>query len=160
MPVDTEEKSITAQAADSPVVKRKHRSGPKPKDYYAKPVQEIINLSAPHAARILQEFIERRRGSRKINSALQRACEFIIDHAIGKARQKIEHSGGILTYAELSKSADNLDEKPRDILADIEELANKTATLLPEDGDKPAASGPDGGPGDDVSGPKKSLTFD
>ena len=40
-------------------------------------------------------------------------------------RQKVEHSGGILTYAELVKSADDLDKNPRPILAEVEEIANK-----------------------------------
>jgi len=62
-------------------------------------VQQIIDGAAPYAAALLRD--------------------------IGKARQKVEHSGGILTYAQLAKSAGELDKKPRDILADVLEIANK-----------------------------------
>ena len=104
------------------------------------PVQEILNITAPAAARILQYHVERRRGYKFLLASLQRACEFVIDHAIGKARQKVEHSGGVMTYGELAKSADNLDSKPRPILAEVLEIANKYQDKTPVNGSDP---GPD-----------------
>ena len=88
-------------------------------------VQTILDGSAIEAAGILDQHIFRRKGYKTLKGSLQRACEYVIDHAIGKARQKIEHSGSILTYAELAKGADDLVKNPRDILADVEEIAQK-----------------------------------
>ncbi len=115
----------TAQSPEQPEVKQKHAGGRKPKGYYERGVQDILDGTAPHAARRLQDLIEQKKGSKNMKSNLQRACEYVIDHAVGKARQKIEHSGGIMTYGELARSADALDKKPRRVLADVEEIANK-----------------------------------
>lgn len=85
--------------------------------------QRIFDDNAADCALILSDH---GKGKRKhLSTSRQRACEYVIDHAIGKARQKIEHSGGIFTYGDLAKSADTLEKKPRDVLADVEELANK-----------------------------------
>ena len=117
--------------------KPKHAGGRPRKDTITKPVQEIINLSAPVAAQILSDHIERKRSYKTLRTSLQRACEYVIDHAIGKSRQKIEHSGAILTYAALAKGAAALDSKPRPILADVMEIANKYDRDHPGDrGDK------------------------
>ena len=86
-------------------------------------VQTILDGSAKEAAGILDRSINRVKGYRKLPTDLQRACEYVIDQSIGKARQKIEHSGGILTYADLVKSAE--DTKPRALIADAEEIAHK-----------------------------------
>ena len=149
--------SINARGADNPSVdntsgpetppeKRKHGGGPKPKGYYQADVNEVLNNSARTAARVLQEHIDQKKGRRNLKSSLQRACEFVIDHAIGKARFKVEHSGGIMTYGELAKSAENLDKKPRPILSEVMEIANKYQGETPApDG----ATGPDPGPVDD-----------
>ena len=115
----------TAQEEQSPEVKRKHGGGPKPKGYYERGLQDRLSNAAPDAVTILDNHMNQRRGYKTIKESVLKTCFYIIDHAIGKARQKIEHSGGILTYAELSKGADELDKKPRDILADVEEIANK-----------------------------------
>lgn len=88
-------------------------------------VQTILDSSAIEAAAILDRHIHRMKGAKTIKTSLQRACEYVIDHAIGKARQKIEHSGGILTYSELAKSAEVIEKKPPSILADVEEIAQK-----------------------------------
>lgn len=88
-------------------------------------VQTILEGSAIEAAAILDRHIHQVQKHKKLLSSLQRACEYVIDHAIGKSRQKIEHSGGIMTYGELAKSAEDLDKKPRPILADVAEIANK-----------------------------------
>lgn len=97
------------------------------KSKYAKiaDVQSILNGSALEAAALLDKHIFQKDDHKTIKSSLQRACEYVIDHAIGKARQKIEHSGGILTYQQLAQSAGDLDKKPRSILADAEEIASK-----------------------------------
>ena len=79
---------------------------------------------------ILKAHVEYMRHSyRHISTDLQRACEYFIDHAIGKARQKIEHSGGILTYGALAKEAEKIASKPRDVLADAEEIGGKRQRL-------------------------------
>lgn len=88
-------------------------------------VQTILDGSAKEAAGILDRHINKRKGWLKLKPSLQRACEYVIDHAIGKSRQKIEHSGGVMTYGILAKSAEDLEKKPRDILADVEEIAQK-----------------------------------
>ncbi len=121
-----EEDNQSGQLVESPEVElnttNPKGAGRHTKEYLTKPTQDILNLTAPIAARILQEHIERKHGRKTLKSSLQRACEYVIDHAIGKSRQKIEHSGGIMTYGELAKSARDLDHKPRPILADVEEI--------------------------------------
>lgn len=88
-------------------------------------VQTILDGSAKEAAGILDRHINKVKGYVKLKPSLQRACEYVIDHAIGKARQKIEHSGGIMTYGALAKSAEELEKKPREVLADTQELGAK-----------------------------------
>lgn len=88
-------------------------------------IQQILDGAAPYAAVLLRDHIRKVRGVKSLKPSLQRACEYVIDHAIGKSRQKIEHSGGILTYAALAKSARDLDEKPRPILAELDEILAK-----------------------------------
>ncbi len=88
-------------------------------------VQSILDGTAKEAAGILDRHINRVKGYRKLAPSLLSACYYVIDHAIGKSRQKIEHSGGILTYSDLARGAEELDKKPRDILADVEEIAQK-----------------------------------
>lgn len=133
-----EEDKINESSTNSPKLnsKPKHAGGRHTKEYYSAPVQEILNLTAPSAARILQQHIEKKKGYAYLKASLQRACEYVIDHAIGKARQKVEHSGGILSREELLKSANALDEKPRDFLADVEELAYKYQKKLARDLEK------------------------
>ena len=93
-------------------------------------IQTSMDVTAAKAMAILKAHVEYRRKSyRHISTDLQRACEYVIDHAIGKARQKIEHSGGILTYGSLAKEAEKLALKPRDILADVEEIAGRKQRL-------------------------------
>ena len=90
--------------------------------------QQQLDYAAKDALAIL---VDRVGGKRKrIAPDLQRACEYVIDHAIGKARQKIEHSGGILTYGSLAKEAEKIASKPRDVLADAEEIAGKRERML------------------------------
>lgn len=88
-------------------------------------VQTILEGSAHEAAGILDQLIHRKKGFKKIKADLQRACEYVIDHAIGKSRQKIEHSGGILSYGDIAKKADELEKNPRPILAIAEEVAKE-----------------------------------
>ena len=93
-------------------------------------VQVSMDVTAAKAMAIMKAHIEYRRKSyRHMSADLQRACEYVIDHAIGKARQKIEHSGGILTYGSLAKEAEKIAAKPRDVLADAEEIAGKRQRL-------------------------------
>ena len=121
----TQKDNTIAQTPDTPEVKQKHAGGRHPKGWYEADIQEVLNGSARSAARLIQAHMEQSKGNKTIKESVLKICFYVIDHAIGKARQKIEHSGGILSYAELSKSATNLDKKPRDILADVEELASK-----------------------------------
>ena len=121
----TREDSINARGEQSPGIDIPKRKGRPPKVEDRRAVNEILSDSAPLAAAILQKHIERQRGFRHLASDIQRACEYVIDHAIGKARQKVEHSGGIMTYGELAKSAEKLDSKPRPILAEVLEIAQK-----------------------------------
>ena len=131
--------SINARSADTsgvnhdekPQDKPKHGGGPKPKGYYQADVTEVLNSSARKAVRILEEHLDQKKGRRNLKSSIQRACEYVIDHAIGKARQKVEHSGGIMTYGELAKSAESLDTKPRPILAEALEIAHKYQAETP-----------------------------
>ena len=100
-------------------------AGRKPKSYYTRAVQDILDGSASRAAQILDDHIAGKRGRKTLKASLQRACEYVIDHAIGKSRQKVEHTGGVMTYKQLVDSAQNLETSGRDILADVEELAQK-----------------------------------
>ena len=125
---------LQPEAANIPDVKRKHAGGRPPKELITLPVQSLIDLTAPVAARLLQRMIDRDRGYTKLSRDLIEACKFVIDHAVGKARQKIEHSGGALTYRELVNSASDIERSGRDILAEVEEIANKTAGAPPENG--------------------------
>jgi hypothetical protein len=136
---ETEVEVLQPQSADTPELKRpKNPVGRPRKDSYKKNTQAILEGTAPEAARLLSNHVYRKRGQRTLKPSLQRACEYVIDHAIGKARQKVEHSGGIMTYRQLADSAHELDKKPRDILADVEEIANKYK---------------EGGPAEDTSSP-------
>lgn len=133
------EDSINARPGQSSDVdKQKGTSGRRSKAYYEADVQEVLSQGAKVAARMLQDHLDQKKGRKTLKSSLQRACEFVIDHAIGKARQKVEHSGGIMTYGELAKSAEALNAKPRPILAEALEIAHKYQ-------DKTSAPGPDPG---------------
>jgi len=123
----TPEPTSNARPAETPGAntKRKHTGGRPPKSFYQVPVQSVIDLTAPVAARIIQAHIERKPGYRTLPAGLLSACYYVIDHSIGKAKIKIEHSGGILTYNALAKSAGKLEEKPRPILADAMAVAQK-----------------------------------
>lgn len=138
---ETTEDNLHTQNADiadtkpdaMPESKPKHAGGRPRKDSYKLDTQAILEGTAPEAARLLSNHVYRRRGQRTLKPSLQRACEFVIEHAIGKARQKVEHSGGIMTYKQLLDSAQELDSKPRDILAEVEEIANKQPAPGPDD---------------------------
>ncbi len=114
---------LSAQDTDPPSVKSK--DGRKPRNYYTRAFQDVLNSSASHAAALLQQFIERTRGHKTISRELLDACKFVIDHAVGKAKQKVEHSGGVLTYKQIHDDVGNMEEKGCAILADAEELATK-----------------------------------
>jgi len=122
---DTQKVHSSAQTTEAPGVKPKHPGGRKPKGYYERGVQDRLNGLAPDAVTILDHHIHQRKGYKTIKDSVLKSCWYIIDHAIGKARQKIEHSGGVLTYSELAKSAEALEKKPREVLADAEEIAHK-----------------------------------
>ena len=107
-------------------------AGRKPKSYYTRAIQDILDGTARDAAIILQQLIEQRRGHKTINTGLQRACEYVIDHALGKSRPKAEHSAGVMTYKQLADSAENLEKNGRDILADAEEIAQKYQESTPK----------------------------
>ena len=121
-------KSSTAPSADPPVVKPGRRS----KGAIEAGVQQILDGAAPYAAALLRDHIRKVRGVKALKPSIQRACEYVIDHAIGKSRQKIEHTGGAMTYKQLMDSAGEVEKKGRDILADVEDIANKHPVLPPE----------------------------
>lgn len=115
-----------AKPAETPEVEALTRKpGPKKRGNIEAGVQQILDGAAPYAAVLLRDHVRKKRGAKSIKPSTQRAAEYIIDHAIGKARQKIEHSGGILTYSELARSAEDLDKKPRDVLVEVKEVAEK-----------------------------------
>ena len=127
---DTTKESQSGQLANSSDIevnntKPKHAGGRKPKGYYERGIQDILDSTAHEAALLLDRFIHKAKGFKFITTEKLAACKFVIDHAVGKSKQKIEHSGGILTYAALAKGASELDSKPRPILADVMEIANK-----------------------------------
>ena len=153
--------SINARGADNPgvehsggpeavPVKPKHAGGRKPRGYYERGVQDVLDGSAPNAAKILDEHMRQVDGHKKIKDSVMKIAFFIIDHAIGKARQKVEHSGGVMTYGELAKSADDLDTKPRPILSEVMEIANKYKPETPAPGPNPSVS-TDDKPGNEKS---------
>lgn len=155
-----DEKSINARAANAPDVK-KNKGGRPPKAQYQQPIMEVLAISASEAAERIRQYIARVKGAKNFSRDYLTACFFVIEQTIGKARQKVEHSGGIMTYGELAKSADNLDAKPRPILAEVLEIARKYQADNPGSaGDKPApdgATGPDPGVStDDKPGSEKS----
>ena len=119
---------------------KKHAGGRPRKDREARAIQDILNGSARDAALILKAHIEGKRGKRTLKASLQRACEYVIDHAIGKSRQKVEHSGGVLTYKQIADDAG--EEESRPFLAEVEEISRKYQE------DHPI--------GEDLSGPDKN----
>jgi len=135
-----QEDNINAQPGEGsgveqqPEVKPKHAGGRHKKGYYEADVTEVMAGTAKTAVRLLQEHINQVKGKKNLKPSLQRACEYVIDHTIGKARQKVEHSGGILAYGELAKSAEGLDQKPRPVLADALEIAQKYQDKTAEPG--------------------------
>ena len=117
---------LSGHDTNSPDVNRdKGRPGRKPKSYYTRAIQDILDGTARDAAILLQKLIEQRRGHKYINSGLQRACEYVIDHALGKSRPKAEHSAGVMTYKQLADSAEKLEQSGREIIAEAEEIADK-----------------------------------
>ena len=123
--------SIQSPLADLPSTEKKQRDprGRKPHTNVEAGVQQSLDATAPQAIAILRAHLDSKRGYRTLKPSIQRACEYVIDHAIGKARQKIEHSGGILTYGALAKEAEKIASKPRDVLADAEEIGGKRQRL-------------------------------
>lgn len=118
--------NINGPAPETPGTEpAKHPGGRPKKDQHKKDTQAIIDLAAPDAAQILADHIARKRSRRTIKASLQRACEYVIDHAIGKPKQKVEHSGGILTYGQLARDAEKLEDKPRPVLAEALSVAEK-----------------------------------
>jgi len=85
-------------------------------------VQDKIDLTADDAIDLLSTVIARRKGYKRIGDSVLKACYFVIDHAIGKAKQKIEHSGGVLTYGELVRSAEELATKQPELLINVEKI--------------------------------------
>ena len=95
--------------------------GQLPKNRATEAVEQILNGAAPYAAATIRDHIRQRRGRKNLKSSLQRACEFTIEQVRGKARQQIEHSGGIMTYGELARSAERLAGAPPVLLIETEE---------------------------------------
>ena len=138
--------SKDGQAADVPgtEIPGEGKSGRKPPAYYRREVMAILKGSAPYAAIVIDENIRANtRGTGKkrpvLPAGLAGICQFVIEQVVGKAKQKIEHSGAVLTYGEVSKSAENLAKKGRDILADAEAIKDGYAG---SDGDSSPAATP------------------
>ncbi len=136
--------SKDGQAADVPgtEIPGEGKSGRKPPAYYKREVMDVLKGSAPYAAIVLDENIRANtRGTGKkrpvLPAGLAGICQFVIEQVVGKAKQKIEHSGAVLTYGEVSKSAENLAKKGRDILADAEAIKDGYAG---SDGDSSPAA--------------------
>ena len=129
-----------SSSPETPQDKPKHAGGRKPKGYYERGVADTLAGSAPDAARLLDNHMMQRKGYKKMKDTVLKAAFFIIDHAIGKARQKVEHSGGVMTYGELAKSAEGLEKKPRPILAEVMEIAHKYQAKTPEEAPDPGPS--------------------
>ncbi len=139
-----QDKSINARDDESSGVKPKHAGGRHSKAYYNADVTEVLAGTAKEAARLLQAHVNQVKGHKaNMKPSLQRACEYTIDHTIGKARQKVIISGGVLAYGELAKSAGDLDKKPRPVLADALEVAHKYQDKTPADDPGPGADSAD-----------------
>lgn len=113
----------SAQTSEVPEVKPKHAGGRKPKGYHERGVQEVLDGSATKAAQILKDHMNQAAGHKKIKDSVMKIAFYIIDHTIGKARIKVEHSGGVLSYSEIAKSAEDLLKKPPPVLVDAEKIA-------------------------------------
>lgn len=64
----------------------KGRSGRKHRSFTEAGTQQIIDGAAPKAAAILRDHIQGKR--KRLSYSLQKACEYVIDHATGKAKAK------------------------------------------------------------------------
>ncbi len=124
MAAQTEDTSVVGQSAESPGSASTFTRGQRPDSYYRQSPQKTLVSTAARAARVLEDHIWQVKGQRDLKTSLQRACEYVIDHAVGKPRQKIEHSGAVLTYGEVAKSAEGLATKGRAVLADAEAIAD------------------------------------
>ena len=113
-------KGITTQPDIPPGVESDLTSKPgrKSKSSVEAGVQQVLDGAAPYAATLLRDHIRKVRGVKSLKPSVQRACEYVIDHSIGKARQKIEHSGGIMTYGALVKSAEDIETANPELLID------------------------------------------
>lgn len=121
------------EAQEPEVLERDYsKGGRKSKSNQMAGIQQRLNYAAEDAAIILEKHIQQRKRFKTLHSGLQRACEYVIDHAIGKARIKTEAVGGILTYAQLAQAAEQLEHKPREILAEVEEISRKVTFTIRE----------------------------
>lgn len=85
-------------------------------------VQVILEGTAKEAADLLDKYVRKVRGYTQMSPEKLRACFFVVDHAVGKARQKIEHSGGVMTYGQLVKSAEQQVAASPELLIDVDKL--------------------------------------
>ncbi len=127
---DNQEDSINAREDEAP--RPKQKPGRKPIGYYERSVQEKLDGSAKEAAIIIDNHMMQRVGYKKIKDSVLKICFFVVEHAIGKARQKVELSGGVMAYGELAKSA--LKDKPRPVLSEALDIAHKYQEKTAEPG--------------------------
>ncbi|KKK79347.1 hypothetical protein LCGC14_2834450, partial [marine sediment metagenome] len=99
------------------------KPGRKSKSSVEAGVQQVLDGAAPYAATLLRDHIRKVRGVKSLKPSVQRACEYVIDHSIGKARQKIEHSGGVMTYGQLVESAEGIEKNSPELLIDVDKMA-------------------------------------
>ena len=86
-------------------------------------VQEVLEGTAKEASILLDNYIRKVKGYTKMSPEKLRACQFVIDHAVGKARQKIEHSGGVMTYGQLVASAEGIEKNSPELLINVNTIA-------------------------------------
>lgn len=85
--------------------------------------QAQLNCLAPKAVSIIGNHLKGRR--RRLSPSMQRAAEYVIDHAIGKAKVKVEHSGGVMTYADLTRGVEELEKAPPRLLIAVQVNVNQ-----------------------------------
>lgn len=110
----------------------KGKSGRKKKSVLTRQANQVIMDSAPLAAEYLMKVS--RGVIKRPNLMRVEVCKFVINHAVGTPRQKVEmkHTGSPLTYQQLADSAEEIIKKAAEegkdlpeVLKEAEEVARK-----------------------------------
>lgn len=108
------------ETTDITLTPERNKTGRKTRTVEHANATQILEGSAIAAARIVSDLVK---GTRKrISRERYMAVIFNIEQCLGKARQKVEHSGGILTYSTLVKSAENLEKNGPELLIDADKV--------------------------------------